>query len=180
MEQLPVLASGSKATTTTPFYLALDHKASASSSPPAEAPTPPLPPPAVSDPPGQSNSERGSEIIKAKIMSHPLYPALLRAFIDCRKVCTNFQRMSTSIADLVEFLCAHLLYFCNFHEKNALHSLLLEIGAPPEVVGRLSALAGEVEMNSGDVQEQPADPELDQFMVTTWCLYYLPGVLQQL
>ncbi|RLN18645.1 homeobox protein knotted-1-like 4 [Panicum miliaceum] len=122
MEQLPVLASGSKAsTTTTPFYLALDHRASASSSPPAEAPTPP--PPAVSDPPGQSNSERGSEIIKAKIMSHPLYPALLRASIDCRKV-----------------------------------------GAPPEVVGRLSALAGEVEMNSGDVQEQPADPELDQFM----------------
>jgi len=123
MEQLPVLAGGSKSTTTTPFYLALDHKASASSSPPAEAPTPPLPPPAVSDPPGQSNSERGSEIIKAKIMSHPLYPALLRAFIDCRKV-----------------------------------------GAPPEVAGRLSSLAGEVEMNSGDVQEQPADPELDQFM----------------
>ncbi|TKV92087.1 hypothetical protein SEVIR_9G140700v4 [Setaria viridis] len=123
MEQLPVLASGSKATTTTPFYLALDHRASTSSSPPAEAPTPP--PAAVSDPSGQSNSERGSEIIKAKIMSHPLYPALLRAFIDCRKV-----------------------------------------GAPPEVVGRLSALAGEVEMNSGDGQEQPteADPELDQFM----------------
>jgi hypothetical protein len=116
MEQLPVLASGSKAsTTTTPFYLALDHRASASSSPPAEAPTPP--PPAVSDPPGQSNSERGSEIIKAKIMSHPLYPALLRAFIDCRKVRTNFQRTYSSIADLVGFLCAHLLYFSNFHEK---------------------------------------------------------------
>ncbi|CAL4935245.1 unnamed protein product [Urochloa decumbens] len=121
MEQLPVLASGSKATTTTPFYLSLDQRASTSSSPPAEAPTPP--PPAVSDPSTQSNSERGSEIIKAKIMSHPLYPALLRAFIDCRKV-----------------------------------------GAPPEVVGRLSSLAAEVEMNSGDGQEQPADPELDQFM----------------
>ncbi|CAN6287265.1 unnamed protein product [Urochloa humidicola] len=118
MEQLPVLASGSKATTTTPFYLALDQRAS---SPPAEAPTPP--PASISDPSGHSNSERGSEIIKAKIMSHPLYPALLRAFIDCRKV-----------------------------------------GAPPEVVGRLSSLAAEVEMNSGDGQEQPADPELDQFM----------------
>ncbi|EER91090.1 homeobox protein knotted-1-like 4 [Sorghum bicolor] len=123
-EELPALASGSKAATTTPFYLALDHRASAtSSSPPAEAPTPP-PPSAVSDPSRQSNSERGSEIIKAKIMSHPLYPALLRAFIDCRKV-----------------------------------------GAPPETVGRLSALADEVEMNSDDRQEQrPADPELDQFM----------------
>ncbi|KAF8681783.1 hypothetical protein HU200_045221 [Digitaria exilis] len=121
MEPLPVLASGSKASTTTPFYLALDHRASTSSSPPAEAPTPP--PPAVSDPSGQSNNERGSEIIKARIMSHPLYPALLRAFIDCRKV-----------------------------------------GAPPEVVGRLSSLADEVEMNSGDRQEHQADPELDQFM----------------
>ncbi|XP_066392514.1 homeobox protein knotted-1-like 4 [Miscanthus floridulus] len=123
-EQLPALAGGSKADTTTPFYLALDHRASAtSSSPTAEAPTP-APPSAVSDPSRQSNSERGSEIIKAKIMSHPLYPSLLRAFIDCRKV-----------------------------------------GAPPEIVGRLSALADEVEMNSDDRQDRrPADPELDQFM----------------
>ncbi|WVZ60083.1 hypothetical protein U9M48_010149 [Paspalum notatum var. saurae] len=120
MEQLPVLVGGSKAATT-PFYLTLDHRASTSSSPLAEEPTPP--PSAVSDPSRQSSSERGSEIVKAKIMSHRLYPALLRAFIDCRK-----------------------------------------IGAPPEVAGRLSALAGEVEMNSEDRQEQPADPELDQFM----------------
>ncbi|XP_062213320.1 homeobox protein knotted-1-like 4 [Phragmites australis] len=113
MEQVPLVASGSKATTT-PFYIALDHRASTSSSPP---------PSAASDPSRQSNNEMGSEIIKAKIMSHPLYPALLRAFIECRKV-----------------------------------------GAPPEVVGRLSALASEVEMNSDERQEQPADPELDQFM----------------
>jgi hypothetical protein len=45
---------------------------------------------------------------------------------------------------------------------------LLEVGAPPEVVGRLSALAGEVEMNSSDRQEQREDPELDQFMVTKY------------
>jgi hypothetical protein len=45
--------------------------------------------------------------------------------------------------------------------------LLLEVGAPPEIVGRLSALADDVEMNSDDKQEQrrAADPELDQFMV---------------
>ncbi|KAJ1294210.1 hypothetical protein BS78_01G128400 [Paspalum vaginatum] len=122
MEQVPpVLASGSKAATT-PFYLTLDHRASTSSSPQAEEPTP-LPSFAISDPSRQSSSERGSEIIKAKIMSHRLYPALLTAFIDCRKV-----------------------------------------GAPPEVAGRLSALAGEVEMNSEDRQEKSADPELDQFM----------------
>ncbi|CAN6298292.1 unnamed protein product [Urochloa humidicola] len=42
--------------------------------------------------------------------------------------------------------------------------LLIEVGAPPEVVGRLSSLAAEVEMNSGDGQEPAADPELDQFM----------------
>jgi hypothetical protein len=90
-EELPAsadLTGGSKqATTTTPFYLALDHTASARSSPPpAEAP--PLPCATA------ANSERGSEIIKAKIMSHPLYPAVLRAFIDCRKVCVQqiFQR----------------------------------------------------------------------------------------
>uniref|UniRef100_A0A804MSQ4 Uncharacterized protein n=1 Tax=Zea mays TaxID=4577 RepID=A0A804MSQ4_MAIZE len=66
--------------------------------------------------------------MKAKIMSHPLYPAVLRAFIDCRKV-----------------------------------------RVPPEIVGRLSALADDVEMNSDDIQEQrrAADPELDQFMELT-------------
>ncbi|GJN23768.1 hypothetical protein PR202_gb11447 [Eleusine coracana subsp. coracana] len=120
MEQpLPLLASSSKSTTA-PFYT-LDQGATTASSPPAEVPTPR---PAASDPSRQSSNEGGSEIIKAKIMSHPLYPALLKAFIDCRKV-----------------------------------------GAPPEVIGRLSALAGEVEMNSNDRQEQPEeDPELDQFM----------------
>ncbi|TVU45734.1 hypothetical protein EJB05_05232 [Eragrostis curvula] len=120
MEQpLPLLGSSSKSPTT-PFYLALDQRAITASSPPGESSTPL---PDASDPSRQSSNEEGSGIVKAKIMSHPLYPALLRAFIDCRKV-----------------------------------------GAPPEVVGRLSALAGEVEMNSNDRQEQPEDPELDQFM----------------
>jgi hypothetical protein len=82
----PLLASSSKSTTT-PFYLALDQRAASASSPPAdEVPTPP---PTASDPFKQSSNEGGSEIIKAKIMSHPLYPALLKAFIDCRKVRTN-------------------------------------------------------------------------------------------
>uniref|UniRef100_M8ASN7 Homeobox protein knotted-1-like protein 4 n=1 Tax=Aegilops tauschii TaxID=37682 RepID=M8ASN7_AEGTA len=72
-----------------------------------------------------SYNRRSSDTIKAKIMSHPLYPALLGAFIDCRKV-----------------------------------------GAPPEVVGRLSSLFDELRPNSADMQEQPADPELDQFMET--------------
>jgi hypothetical protein len=64
----------------------------------------------------------------------------------------------------------YLLYiFSNFPEEILFVFLLLEVGAPPEIVGRLSALADEVEMNSDDRQEQrPADPELDQFMVTTY------------
>jgi hypothetical protein len=45
--------------------------------------------------------------------------------------------------------------------------LLLEVRAPPEIVGRLSALPDDVEMNSDDRQEQrrATDLELDQFMV---------------
>lgn len=64
----------------------------------------------------------------------------------------------------------YLLYiFSNFPEEILFVFLLLEVGAPLEIVGRLSALADEVEMNSDDRQEQrPADPELDQFMVTTY------------
>jgi hypothetical protein len=45
---------------------------------------------------------------------------------------------------------------------------LLEIGAPLEVVGQLSALTSEVEMNSNDRKEQPEEPELDRFFVTKY------------
>ncbi|VAH95821.1 unnamed protein product [Triticum turgidum subsp. durum] len=59
-------------------------------------------------------------------MSHPLYPALLTAFIECQKV-----------------------------------------GAPPEIVGRLSALAGDLDSDPGDRRQDPVpDPELDEFMET--------------
>jgi hypothetical protein len=64
-----------------------------------------------------------------------------------------------------------LTYSPIFHEEVlfcvCVFFLLLEVGAPPEIVGRLSALADDVEMNSDDRQEQrrAADPELDQFMV---------------
>ncbi|KAL5217689.1 hypothetical protein ABZP36_018373 [Zizania latifolia] len=81
MEQLQhLLASGSKASTTIPFYLALDHT---SSSPPV---VPPPAPPALDPPKQSSHGSSGSEAIKAKIISHPLYPSLLRAFVDCRKI----------------------------------------------------------------------------------------------
>uniref|UniRef100_A0ACD5XAE2 Uncharacterized protein n=1 Tax=Avena sativa TaxID=4498 RepID=A0ACD5XAE2_AVESA len=118
MDHHPLPGSGPSAAAATPFFLA-----SISTSPPPEtALAPPFP---ATEPCRIYRSCRGSDTIKAKIMSHPLYPALLRAFIDCRKV-----------------------------------------GAPPEVVGRLSSLADELEPNSDGTQEQPADPELDQFMET--------------
>ncbi|PKU86098.1 Homeobox protein knotted-1-like 2 [Dendrobium catenatum] len=68
------------------------------------------------------------ESIKAKIISHPQYPALLNAYMDCQKV-----------------------------------------GAPPEVVARLSTVARELEARqlaspSGCRRGTQADPELDQFM----------------
>lgn len=42
-----------------------------------------------------------------------------------------------------------------------------KVGAPPEVVGRLSALAGELDSRAEDMhlQGQSSDPELDEFMV---------------
>uniref|UniRef100_A0A0E0KHB8 Homeobox domain-containing protein n=1 Tax=Oryza punctata TaxID=4537 RepID=A0A0E0KHB8_ORYPU len=122
-QQLPLLAPDSKAATSSPLCLTLDNPTSTYTSPA----TPPPPAATALEPSRQSFHERETDAIKAKIMSHPLYPALLRAFIDCQKV-----------------------------------------GAPPEVVGRLSALAGELDSRAEDrhQQEQSSDPELDEFMET--------------
>ncbi|VAH94655.1 hypothetical protein VPH35_067176 [Triticum aestivum] len=126
MDQLPLLGSGPRAAAITgnalaPSFVAMDqHAASTSTSPPEKAP--PATPFRAPKHRGKSNyNRRSSDTIKAKIMSHPLYPALLGAFIDCRRV-----------------------------------------GAPPEVVGRLSSLVDELQPSSDDMQEQPAEPELDQ------------------
>ncbi|XP_044983947.1 homeobox protein knotted-1-like 4 [Hordeum vulgare subsp. vulgare] len=123
--QLHLHGSGPGATAITPFFVAMDqYAASTSTSPPEKAPA--AAPLGAPEHCGKSSySRRSSDTIKAKIMSHPLYPALLGAFIDCRKV-----------------------------------------GAPPEVVGRLSSLVDELRPSSDGMQEQPVDPELDQFMET--------------
>ncbi|EMS62776.1 Homeobox protein knotted-1-like 4 [Triticum urartu] len=121
MDQFPLLPSGSKANTSTPLYLTLDNTTSGASTSPV-----PEPAPAPPEPSRQSNHDRGTDTVKAKIMSHPLYPALLTAFIECQKV-----------------------------------------GAPPEIVGRLSALAGDLDSDPGDRRQDPVpDPELDEFMET--------------
>ncbi|KAF7051984.1 hypothetical protein CFC21_060155 [Triticum aestivum] len=121
MDQFPLLPSGSKANTSTPLYLTLDNTTSGASTSPV-----PEPAPAPPEPSTHSNHDRGTDTVKAKIMSHPLYPALLTAFIECQKV-----------------------------------------GAPPEIVGRLSALAGDLHSDPGDRRQDPVpDPELDEFMET--------------
>ncbi|XP_008790432.1 homeotic protein knotted-1-like [Phoenix dactylifera] len=66
------------------------------------------------------------DAMKARIISHPHYSNLLKAYMDCQKV-----------------------------------------GAPPEVADRLSAVAREFEVRQRahvGCRDQPADPELDQFM----------------
>ncbi|KAL6880396.1 hypothetical protein ACP4OV_011961 [Aristida adscensionis] len=63
-----------------------------------------------------------ADAIKAKIVAHPQYSALLAAYLDCQKV-----------------------------------------GAPPEVLERLTAVAAKLQTHPPGRQE-PRDPELDQFM----------------
>jgi hypothetical protein len=85
MDQLHLPGSGPNAATVASFF-AFDHTASISTSPPEIPPAPPFP----ATEPGRKSSYHtmGSDTMKARIMSHPLYPDLLRAFIDCRKVST--------------------------------------------------------------------------------------------
>ncbi|XP_062188651.1 homeobox protein rough sheath 1 [Phragmites australis] len=63
-----------------------------------------------------------AEAIKAKIMAHPQYSALLAAYLDCQKV-----------------------------------------GAPPDVLERLTAMAAKLDARPPG-RHEPRDPELDQFM----------------
>ena len=69
-----------------------------------------------------------------------------------------FNVLAPSLYIILQFFMRNFSFVC---------FLLLEVRVPPEIVGRLSALADDVEMNSDDIQEQrrAADPELDQFMV---------------
>ncbi|KAK8957605.1 hypothetical protein KSP39_PZI000296 [Platanthera zijinensis] len=87
----------------------------------------PNPNPAKVEPSSSTHFSGDVDSVKAKIISHPQYPALLTAYMDCQKV-----------------------------------------GAPPEVIARLSAVAHELEGRQlaalGCRRGSPADPELDQFM----------------
>ena len=71
---------------------------------------------------GGEISSAEAEAIKAKIMAHPQYSALLAAYLDCQKV-----------------------------------------GAPPDVLERLTAMAAKLDARPPG-RHEPRDPELDQFM----------------
>ncbi|XP_066389332.1 homeobox protein rough sheath 1 isoform X2 [Miscanthus floridulus] len=71
---------------------------------------------------GAEMSAAEAEAIKAKIVAHPQYSALLAAYLDCQKV-----------------------------------------GAPPDVLERLTAMAAKLDARPPG-RHEPRDPELDQFM----------------
>nr|Q41853.1 RecName: Full=Homeobox protein rough sheath 1 [Zea mays]AAA86287.1 RS1 [Zea mays] len=71
---------------------------------------------------GAEMSAAEAEAIKAKIVAHPQYSALLAAYLDCQKV-----------------------------------------GAPPDVLERLTAMAAKLDASAAG-RHEPRDPELDQFM----------------
>ncbi|CAM0905263.1 unnamed protein product [Alopecurus aequalis] len=72
---------------------------------------------------GAEISQAEADAIKAKIMAHPQYSALLAAYLDCQKV-----------------------------------------GAPPEVLERLTVMAAKLDAHPPGRPHEARDPELDQFM----------------
>uniref|UniRef100_A0ACD5UXI8 Uncharacterized protein n=1 Tax=Avena sativa TaxID=4498 RepID=A0ACD5UXI8_AVESA len=72
---------------------------------------------------GGEISQAEADAIKAKIMAHPQYSALLAAYLDCQKV-----------------------------------------GAPPDVLERLTAMATKLDARPPGRPHEARDPELDQFM----------------
>lgn len=90
-----------------------------------------------------------TDMLKGQIASHPRYPALLSAYLDCRKVrsigCDRHQHARLGFSSL------------SFE--------LLQVGAPPEVATLLEDIESERRSSTPCTGEIGADPELDEFMV---------------
>ncbi|RDX83447.1 Homeobox protein knotted-1-like 6, partial [Mucuna pruriens] len=94
----------------------------------------------------QQEDDVATTVMKAKIASHPHYPRLLQAYIDCQKV-----RLTSGCNN------------CNrFSEKEK------TVGAPPEIARLLEEIRRENDLCKSDVVSTcfGADPELDEFMET--------------
>ncbi|RYR65150.1 hypothetical protein Ahy_A03g011129 [Arachis hypogaea] len=89
-----------------------------------------------------SHDAASSSHMKAKIASHPYYPRLLQAYIDCQK-----------------------LIWLTVMKRSPLG---FQVGAPPEIASLLEEIQRENDLCKGDVNSTciGADPELDEFMET--------------
>ncbi|KAF8390447.1 hypothetical protein HHK36_024973 [Tetracentron sinense] len=113
--------------------------------------------------------EEMSSAIKAKIASHPCYPRLLEAYIDCQKVKTLFRRSfrdgnSSSVFSIVYVVffpyslllgigdalaVSHVVTPFSFEKLRFLRQILLlaRVGAPPEI----ACLLDEIRRENGDL-----------------------------
>lgn len=113
------------------------------------------------EPGSSTHYSTDAESIKAKIISHPQYPALLNAYMDCQKAIDLFNLFENKTS-----LCLIFFFLFEVIREN------FQVGAPPEVVARLSSVTRNLEARqlASPSSCRPADPELDQFMV---CVYYI-------
>ena len=93
------------------------------------------------------------EFFRAQISGHPGFPALLSAYIDCRKV--------NSISSW--------LVGIRLRRYSSVHPVTWkQVGAPPDVTSLLEGIRQKSNtMIAPAPNEVGSDPELDNFMVTT-------------
>ncbi|KAE8730213.1 Homeobox protein knotted-1-like 6 [Hibiscus syriacus] len=89
-------------------------------------------------------------VVKAKVASHPSFPRLLQAYIDCQKEHFN-----------ISFIKIRKM-------KEKAFTAVAFVGAPPEISSILDEILRENDVNRRDIGPTcfGADPELDEFMET--------------
>lgn len=101
-----------------------------------------------------------SDLIKAQIASHPKYPSLVSAYIECRKVSKRRPKDPKRDVRFSLFLyvnhCVVSCLFCCF--------CFWQVGAPPEMATLLEEI-GRENLPSPVCTEIGTDLELDEFMV---------------
>lgn len=116
--------------------------------------------------------ELASGVIKARIASHPSYPKLLDAYIDCQKVCVCVYSWSSRFWFWFWFLGEFWMGFWLGFLSLSLWVVILcvcflKVGAPPEIACVLDEIRREKDVCKHDVVSMcfGVDPELDEFMV---------------
>lgn len=106
-----------------------------------------------------------SDVVKTQISRHPRFPALVSAYIDCRKVKYSASLFAKSIVPPLD--CNLRLFSPGYYYTCLLcrFSSWKQVGAPPEV----ASLLEEIRRGNYPIaacSEVGTDPELDEFMVT--------------